>query len=259
MKKCGIIFNMCKGVDASYSSWRKTMTKGVCLQNKLPVTVFCPSVRLLQKSSTMDTRRRSCRWKPDSLFHQSCQYTMSWDPWWYRNGSMNHCKQPISTLVIYVNSSGGESQQFASLNLTCKSFSDSSSAFAVVTLDFRVSYCRMAAAPKEQPVNWHGVRQQPTASFYPKPKYCMHLLFIILVEEWKDLLLLWTSGVLKVSVGGLWEEVGDLVCQPQKVKLLFLGWHFLSLYPAFWLPDGNCTSVGCGGSVCQTKRVDTQC
>lgn len=40
--------------------------------------------------------------------------------------------------------------------LTCNSFSASSS-FADWTLDFRVSYCKMAAALKEQPVNWHGV------------------------------------------------------------------------------------------------------
>lgn len=45
-----------------------------------PVTVLCPSVRLLQKSSTMDINSMSCRWKPDSLFHQSCQCAMSWEP-----------------------------------------------------------------------------------------------------------------------------------------------------------------------------------
>lgn len=44
-----------------------------------PVTVFCPSVRLLQKSSTVDISSMSCRWKPDSLFHQSCQCAMSWE------------------------------------------------------------------------------------------------------------------------------------------------------------------------------------
>lgn len=50
-----------------------------------PVTVLCPTVRLLQKSSTMDIKSMSCRWKPDSLFHQSCQCAMSWAP----------CKQVI--------------------------------------------------------------------------------------------------------------------------------------------------------------------
>lgn len=50
-----------------------------------PVTILCPSVRLLQKSSTMDINSISCRWKPDSLFHQSCQCAMSWEP----------CKQVI--------------------------------------------------------------------------------------------------------------------------------------------------------------------
>ena len=61
------------------------------LQHKLPVTVLCPSVRLLQKSSTMDITSMSCRWKPDSWFHQLCQYAMSWEPWWWVDG----CKRRI--------------------------------------------------------------------------------------------------------------------------------------------------------------------
>lgn len=61
----------------------------------LPVTVFCPSVRLLQKSSTMDISRMSCRWKPDSWFHQSCQYAMSWEPWSHSGACMNEFKQPL--------------------------------------------------------------------------------------------------------------------------------------------------------------------
>lgn len=64
------------------------------LQHKLPVTVLCPSVRLLQKSSTMDITSMSCRWKPDSWFHQLCQYAMSWEPWWWVDG----CKQRISRI-----------------------------------------------------------------------------------------------------------------------------------------------------------------
>lgn len=83
-----------------------------------------------------------------------------------------------SLFVPLVYSSGRESQQFVSLNLTCKIFSASSSSFADWTLDFSVSYCRMAAAPKEQPVNWHGVSYQP--SYFPKPQYCLHLLYFLL-------------------------------------------------------------------------------
>lgn len=59
----------------------------------LPVTVFCPSVRLLQKSSAMDMSRMSCRWKPDSRFHQSCQQAMSWEPW-------SHSAVSISQLTV---------------------------------------------------------------------------------------------------------------------------------------------------------------
>ena len=51
------------------------------LRYRVPVTVFCPSVRLFQKSSNIDMRRMNCLWRLDSWFHQSCQYAMSWEPW----------------------------------------------------------------------------------------------------------------------------------------------------------------------------------
>lgn len=83
------------------------------------------------------------------------------------------------------------------------------------------------------------------------------IYFVILAETREDLPLLWTSAVWRASAWALWEEEGDPVHQPQRVKGLFLGWHFLSSYPAFWLPDGNRTSVGCRGSVCQKKNKKT--
>ncbi len=81
MMKHRIMLNVCKDADASHSIKETVTQVSLCLQNKLPVTVLCPSVRLLQKSSTIDISRMSCRWKLDSWFHQSCQCTMSWDPW----------------------------------------------------------------------------------------------------------------------------------------------------------------------------------
>lgn len=118
-----------------------------------PVTVLCPSVRLLQKSSTVDISSMSCRWKPDSLFHQSCQCAMSWEP----------CKQVICHyyLLPWLRT------WLALLNCTCNSFSASSSSLAAWTLNFRFSYCRMAAAPNEQPVNWQKIQCCHTV-----PKLC---------------------------------------------------------------------------------------
>lgn len=65
---------------------RKAMLGPFSFHCQSPVTVLCPSVRLLQKSSSMDLRSMSFRWKPGSLFHQSCQCAMSWEP----------CKQVIN-------------------------------------------------------------------------------------------------------------------------------------------------------------------
>lgn len=58
----------------------------------------------------------------------------------------------------------------------------------VWTLAFRVSYCRMAAAPKEQPVNWHGVRPHATPSFCPKPSFSISsLLSLVLTWAWTEI------------------------------------------------------------------------
>lgn len=117
-----------------------------------PVTVLCPSVRLLQKSSTVDISSMICRWKPDSLFHQSCQCAMSWEL----------CTQVICHyLVPWLRT------WLALLNCTCKIFSASSSSLAAWTLNFRFSYCRIAAAPNEQPVNWQKIQCCHTV-----PKLC---------------------------------------------------------------------------------------
>jgi len=69
------------------------------LQNKLPVTVCCPSVRLLQNSSATDIRRMSCCWKPDNWFHQLCQNAMPWDPWNLRTA---HCITVGRLVVTYI-------------------------------------------------------------------------------------------------------------------------------------------------------------
>lgn len=165
---------------------------------------------------------------------------------------------PESLFIPLVDSRRGKTQQFAWLNLTWKIFSASSS-FADWTLDFRVSYCRMAAAPKEHPVNWHGVSYQ--SLYCAKPQYCTYLLYFLSFwrkEEWQDIPLLWTWVVWIVMALGLWDGVQDLVCQPQRVKPWFLGWHFLSLCLVFWLPDGTHTSVGGRNLVFWKKKKEEE-
>lgn len=73
----------------------KTQEQNECVCSiLLPVTVFCPSVRLLQTSSTIDMSRMSCRWTPESWFHQSCQCAVSWEPWWCAKGKLKH-RRPL--------------------------------------------------------------------------------------------------------------------------------------------------------------------
>lgn len=62
----------------------------------------------------------------------------------------------LSIIIIIYYSGWGHN--FVSLNLTCEILSALSSSLAAWTLNFSVSYCRIAAAPNEQPVNWHEIQ-----------------------------------------------------------------------------------------------------
>lgn len=152
-----------------------------------PVTVLCPSVRLLQKSSTVDISSMSCRWKPDSLFHQSCQCAMSWEP----------CKQVICHYYLLP----WFRTWLALLNCTCKSFSASSSSLAAWTLNFRFSYCRIAAAPNEQPVNWQKIH---TVILFPSCAAVCPLISVWQVEHTPTVNI---SGFKSVGRGALGKGV----------------------------------------------------
>lgn len=83
---CNDTWEQCSQITKWITWYLKEQMCQFFLRCQSPVTVLCPSVRLLQKSSTVDISSMSCRWKPDSLFHQSCQCAMSWEL----------CKQVIS-------------------------------------------------------------------------------------------------------------------------------------------------------------------
>lgn len=110
----------------------------------------------------------SCRWKLDSWFHQLCQYAMSWVPWEHVKGSQSLCEQLVNQTSNAICKQRRCAIMWIIKVLTCMPFSEFSSSFAVWSLDFRLSYWRMAAAPKEQPVNWNGVRKQPEALYCPQ-------------------------------------------------------------------------------------------
>lgn len=102
-------------------------------------------------------------------------------PWtstlWAAVGSQEACStsyanlpcpgSPTKRLFVVIISDSGWGHDFALLNYTCESFSVFSSSLAAWTLNFKVSYCRMAAAPNEQPVNWHEIQCCHTV-----PKLC---------------------------------------------------------------------------------------
>lgn len=110
----------------------------------------------------------SCRWKLDSWFHQLCQYAMSWVPWEHVEGSQSLREQLVNQTSNAICKKRRCAIMWIIKVLTCMPFSDFSSSFAVWSLDFRLSYWRMAAVPKEQPVNWNGVRKQPEALYCPQ-------------------------------------------------------------------------------------------
>lgn len=64
---------------------------------------------------------------------------------------------PANRLSINIIYDSGWGHNFVLLNLTCEIVSAFSSSLAAWTLNFSVSYCKMAAAPNEQPVNWHEI------------------------------------------------------------------------------------------------------
>lgn len=92
-------------------------------------------------------------------------------PWtstvWAAAGSQTACStshanvpcpgSPANRLSIIIIYYSGWGRDFVLLNLTCEIFSAFSSSLVAWTLNFSVSYCRMAAAPNEQPVNWHEI------------------------------------------------------------------------------------------------------
>lgn len=190
-----------------------------------PATVLCPSVRLLQKSSTMDINTMSCRWKPGSLFHQLCQSTMSWEP----------CKEVICryyflqwlrTWLCFVELhlweflclffiSGRLNSQFQGLVLQ----NGCSTKWATCKLTWNpvLSYCSQV----------------------------VQLWFLSPVSDRWNIPPLWTSVVSKMWVVGLSEEVWVRVPQSQRVMGLLLPRHFLSLYLVFWLLDGSHTFAVC--------------
>lgn len=148
----------------------------------------------------------SCRWKLDSWFHQSCQYAMSWVPWEHVEGSQSLCEQLVNQTSNAICKQRRCTIMWIIKVLTCMPFSDFSSSFAVWSLDFRLSYWRMAAAPKEQPVNWNGVRKHPEALYCPKHQCTMHPFhhYTSAVENWGGPTpTVNISGVKSVSLGTL--------------------------------------------------------
>lgn len=134
----------------------------------------------------------SCRWKPDSLFHQSCQCAMSWEP----------CKQVIHKYYFL---QWLRTHNFVSLNLTCEIVSAFSSSLAAWTLNFSVSYCKMAAAPKEQPVNWHEIQ---CCHALPVSEPCSCVFSLTSVWEVKHTPTVNISGFKSVGRGALGRGVG---------------------------------------------------